>query len=131
TPVLEQQFRYAGPKPQSKEAGIVMLADAVEAASRALTRPTPARIESLVQHIIQEKIADGQLDECSLTFREVHQIQEAFCRLLVAMLHSRVEYPTSAAVTHASDDYRQTSPPPEAVVDEASDTPVAASGRVE
>lgn len=131
TPVLEQQFRYSGPKPQSKEAGIVMLADAVEAASRSLTRPTPARIESLVRHIIQEKIADGQLDECGLTFREVHQIQEAFCRLLVAMLHSRVEYPTSAAVTHAGDDYQSASPPPEAVVDATSDTPVVASGRVE
>lgn len=128
TPVLEQQFRYSGPKPQSKEAGIVMLADAVEAASRSLSRPTPARIESLVSHIIQEKIADGQLDECSLTFSEVHKIQEAFCRLLVAMLHSRVEYPSSAAITHAGSDSEPTATPPEAVVDSQSDIPVAASG---
>jgi putative nucleotidyltransferase with HDIG domain len=131
TPVLEQQFRYSGPKPQSKEAGIVMLADAVEAASRSLSRPTPARIESLVQHIIQEKIADGQLDECSLTFSEVHKIQEAFCRLLVAMLHSRVEYPSSAAVTHADYDYEPTATPPETVVDAPSDTPLTAPGRLE
>jgi hypothetical protein len=131
TPVLEQQFRYSGPKPQSKEAGIVMLADAVEAASRSLSRPTPARIESLVQHIIQEKIADGQLDECSLTFSEVHKIQEAFCRLLVAMLHSRVEYPSSAAVTHADYDYESTATPPETVVDAPSDTPLTAPGRLE
>ncbi|GBC94805.1 Cyclic-di-AMP phosphodiesterase PgpH [bacterium HR16] len=131
TPVLEQQFRYSGPKPQSKEAGIVMLADAVEAASRSLSRPTPARIESLVEHIIQEKIADGQLNECSLTFSEVHKIQEAFCRLLVAMLHSRVEYPSSAAVTHAHYDYEPTATPPEAVVDAPSDTPLTAPGRLE
>jgi len=131
TAVLEQQFRYSGPKPQSKEAGIVMLADAVEAASRSLSRPTPARIESLVQHIIQEKIADGQLDECSLTFSEVHKIQEAFCRLLVAMLHSRVEYPSSAAVTHADYHYESTATPSESVVDAPSDTPLAAPGRLE
>ncbi len=126
TPVLEQQFRYSGPKPQSKEAGIVMLADAVEAASRSLSRPTPARIESLVSHIIQEKMADGQLDECSLTFSEVHRIREAFCRLLVAMLHSRMEYPSSAAVTHADHDSEPSATPPEAVVDEASDPALAA-----
>jgi len=131
TPVLEQQFRYSGPKPQSKEAGIVMLADAVEAASRSLSRPTPARIESLVEHIIQEKIADGQLDECSLTFSEIHKIQEAFCRLLVAMLHSRVEYPSSAAVTHADYDYQPAAAPSEAVVDAPSDTPLTAPGRLE
>lgn len=131
TPVLEQQFRYSGPKPQSKEAGIVMLADAVEAASRSLSRPSPARIESMVQHIVQEKIADGQLDECSLTFSEVHKIQEAFCRLLVAMLHSRVEYPSSAAVTHADYDYQSTTTPSEPVVDAPSDTPLTAPGRLE
>lgn len=131
TPVLEQQFRYSGPKPQSKEAGIVMLADAVEAASRSLSRPTPARIESLVSHIIQEKIADGQLDECTLTFSEVHKIEEAFCRLLGAMLHSRVEYPSSAAITHADSDSEPATASPETVVDSQSDIPLAASGGME
>ncbi|MGQ9541675.1 MAG: HD family phosphohydrolase [Armatimonadota bacterium] len=128
TPVLEQQFRYSGPKPQSKEAGIVMLADAVEAASRSLSRPTPARIKSLVSHIIQEKIADGQLDECTLTFSEVHKIEEAFCRLLGAMLHSRVEYPSSATITHADSDSEPATVSPETVVDSQSDIPLAASG---
>lgn len=128
TPVLEQQFRYCGPKPQSKEAGIVMLADAVEAASRSLSRPTPARIKSLVNHIIQEKIADGQLDECTLTFSEVHEIEEAFCRLLGAMLHSRVEYPSSATITHADSDSEPATAPPETVVDSQSDIPPAVSG---
>lgn len=131
TPVLEQQFRYSGPKPQSKEAGIVMLADAVEAASRSLSRPTPARIKSLVSHIIQEKIADGQLDECTLTFSEVHKIEEAFCRLLGAMLHSRVEYPSSAAITHADSDSEPATASPETVVDSQSDIPLAASGGME
>lgn len=131
TPVLEQQFRYSGPKPQSKEAGIVMLADAVEAASRSLSRPTPARIKSLVSHIIQERIADGQLDECTLTFSEVHKIEEAFCRLLGAMLHSRVEYPSSAAITHADSDSEPATASPETVVDSQSDIPLAASGGME
>ncbi|MCS6830247.1 MAG: HDIG domain-containing protein [Armatimonadota bacterium] len=131
TPVLEQQFRYSGPKPQSKEAGIVMLADAVEASSRSLSRPTPARIESLVEHIIQEKIADGQLDECSLTFGEVHKIRDAFCRLLIAMLHSRVEYPSSASITHADYDYEPTTAPAETVLDAPGDTPLTAPGRLE
>lgn len=131
TPVLEHQFRYPGPKPQRKEAGIVMLADAVEAASRSLSRPTPSRIESLVRHIVQQKIADGQLDECSLTFSEVHRIEEAFCRLLVAMLHSRIEYPSTPTGTDADHHHRPAETPREAVVDTPSDTPLTVPGRLE
>ena len=92
-PVLEQQFRYAGPKPQSRETAILMLADSVEAASRTLEKPTLGRIEDLVTKIIDAQLADGQLDECDLTQRDLRGIREAFVRLLSGMLHSRIDYP--------------------------------------
>jgi cyclic-di-AMP phosphodiesterase PgpH len=91
--VLEQQFRYPGPKPQTKEAAIVMLADVVEAASRSLAKPTPARLESLVQKVIDEKLDDGQLQQSDLTFRDIARIEDSFVRTLSATLHSRIEYP--------------------------------------
>ena len=92
-PVLEQQFRYGGPKPQSRETAILMLADSVEAASRTLERPTLGRIEDLVTKIIEGHLADGQMDECDLTQRDLRGIREAFVRLLSGMLHSRIDYP--------------------------------------
>lgn len=91
--VLEQQFRYGGPKPQTKEAGIVMLADGVEAASRCLSKPTPAKIEALVNKVISEKLSDGQLDDCELTFADISKIAGAFVRTLLGTLHARIEYP--------------------------------------
>lgn len=90
---LEQQFRYPGPKPQTKEAAIVMLADSVEAASRCLIKPTLAKIELLVNRIVADKLRDGQLDECELTFREVSKITDAFVRALTGTMHARIEYP--------------------------------------
>ena len=96
SPVLEQQFRYSGPKPQTKEAGIVMLADAVEAASRCLVKPTPAKIEALVNKVISEKLSDGQLDDCELTFADISKIANAFVRALLGTLHARIEYPEAA-----------------------------------
>jgi putative nucleotidyltransferase with HDIG domain len=93
SPVLEQQFRYSGPKPQTREAGIVMLADAVEAASRSLVKPTPAKIEALINKVISEKLSDGQLDECELTFADINKIAGAFVRTLLGTLHARIEYP--------------------------------------
>ncbi len=92
-PVLEQQFRYAGPKPQSRETAILMLADSVEAASRTLEKPTLGRIEDLVSKIVNAQLADGQLDDCDLTQRDLRGIREAFVRLLSGMLHSRIDYP--------------------------------------
>jgi len=91
--VEEKDFRYAGPKPQTKEAGIIMLADAVEAASRILEDPTPKRIESHVQHIIENIFLDGQLDECELTLKDLHAIQNSFIKILLGIFHHRVEYP--------------------------------------
>jgi putative nucleotidyltransferase with HDIG domain len=93
----EEDFRYPGPKPQTKEAGIVMLADAVEAASRGLTDPTPARIQGLVQKIISQIFLDGQLEECELTLKDLHEIETSFSRILTAFFHQRIEYPLSPA----------------------------------
>ena len=95
-PVLEQQFRYAGPKPQTRETAILMLADSVEAASRTLDKPTLGRIEDLIVKITDTHLADGQLDECDLTQRDLRGIREAFARLLSGMLHSRIDYPETA-----------------------------------
>ncbi len=92
-PGLEDQFRYGGPKPQSRETAILMLADSTEAASRSLEKPTLGRIEDLVRKIVTAQLADGQLDDCDLTQRDLRGIQSAFTRLLSGMLHSRIEYP--------------------------------------
>jgi putative nucleotidyltransferase with HDIG domain len=93
----EEEFRYPGPKPRTKEAGIVMLADAVEAASRTLSEPTPSRIRSLVQRIITSIFLDGQLEECELTLKDLQKIEESFSRILTAIFHQRIDYPSSQA----------------------------------
>jgi len=89
----EEEFRYPGPKPQTREAAIVLLADSVEASSRALSDPTPARIRGLVQKIINNKFIDNQLDECDLTLRDLNIIAYSFVRVLTAVFHARLEYP--------------------------------------
>jgi putative nucleotidyltransferase with HDIG domain len=89
----ESSFRYPGPKPQTKEAGILMLADAVESASRVLVEPTPARIESLVEDISRKRLLDGQFDECGLTLEEVRKIGDSLVKSLTAVYHGRVKYP--------------------------------------
>ncbi|HOV79712.1 MAG TPA: HDIG domain-containing protein [Bacillota bacterium] len=91
--VTEEEYRYEGPKPQTREAAIVMLADSVEAAVRSLQNRTPGRVEGLVRKIIKEKLNDGQLDECDLTFKDLDIIANSFVKVLSGILHSRVEYP--------------------------------------
>jgi putative nucleotidyltransferase with HDIG domain len=91
--VDESSFRYPGPKPQSKEAGVLMLADAVESASRVLVEPTPSRIESLVREITMKRLMDGQFDECGLTLMEVQTVAESLAKSLTAVYHGRVKYP--------------------------------------
>lgn len=86
-------FRYPGPRPQTKEAGLVLLADQVEAASKTLVDPTPARIKGLVQKIINQAFADGQLDECELTLKDLHLIAKSFIKILSGIFHQRIEYP--------------------------------------
>ncbi len=91
--VDESSFRYPGPKPQTKEAGVLMLADAVESASRALKEPTPSRIESIVEDLAMKRLLDGQFDECGLTLEEVQKIGESLVKSLTAVYHGRVKYP--------------------------------------
>jgi len=91
--VAEDAYRYAGPKPQTREAAILMLADSVEAAARTLEDPTPARIQGLVQTLIRMIFVDGQLDECDLTLRDLHLIAKSFGRVLAGMFHPRLDYP--------------------------------------
>ncbi len=97
--VHEESFRYSGPKPQTKESAIVSLADAVESASRSLEKPTPQKIETLVNEIIEERVADQQLDECPLTLRELKEIAKSFRVTLSMMLHSRIAYPKAGSKT--------------------------------
>lgn len=92
-PVDEKDFRYPGPRPQTKETAIVMLADSVEAAVRSIARPTPGRIEGMVRKMIKERLNDGQLDESDITFRDLDLIAEAFVRVLTGIFHHRIEYP--------------------------------------
>jgi hypothetical protein len=91
--VHEESFRYKGPKPQTKESAIISLADAIESASRSLEKPTPQKIETLVNEIIEERIGDRQLDECDLTLGELKTIADKFRFTLLMMLHSRIAYP--------------------------------------
>ena len=91
--VQEESFRYSGPKPQTKDSAIVSLADIVESASRSLEKPTPQKIEQLINELIEERIADGQLDECDLTLGEIRVIAERFRFTLMTMLHTRIAYP--------------------------------------
>jgi len=91
--VAEENYRYSGPKPQTKEAGIILLADSLEAATRSLTNPTPTRIKTLVKEIIQKNLENGQLEECDLTLKDLDKIGDSFSRILTGMFHSRVEYP--------------------------------------
>ena len=90
--VLEEDFRYPGPKPQSKEAALMMIADTLEAAAKALPDPTEERIRALVQRLIAKKVNDNQLDECDMTLRELAAVERAFTRTLVGMHHTRPVY---------------------------------------
>jgi putative nucleotidyltransferase with HDIG domain len=91
--IKEGDFRYPGPRPQTKETAIVLLADAVEAASRTLDEPTPSSIRNLVKKVINNKFIDGQLDECDLTLKDIHRIAESFARVLMGIYHTRLDYP--------------------------------------
>lgn len=88
----EYIYRYPGPKPQTKETGIVMLADAVEAATRTIEEPTPAKLETQISEIIKARFLDGELDECDLTLKDLIKIKQSFLRTLVAMHHHRIKY---------------------------------------
>lgn len=91
--IIEADFRYEGPRPQTKEAALIMLADACEAAVRSIAKPNINRIEAMVRKIIRERLNDGQLDECTLTLKDLNIIGDVFIRVLSSMFHNRIEYP--------------------------------------
>ncbi len=91
--VDEQTYRYPGPKPTTRESAVMMIADAVESASRALTEPTPARIASLVHELAMKRLLDGQFDACGLTLEELDLIEQSLVKSLTAVYHGRVKYP--------------------------------------
>jgi putative nucleotidyltransferase with HDIG domain len=97
--IEDATFRYEGPKPQSKEAAVVLLADSVEAAVRSLNNPSVVDMEKMLNKIVKEKMDDGQLDDAELTMKDIGKIKLAFMRVLEGMFHSRVEYPDISSNT--------------------------------
>lgn len=91
--VSDKDFRYPGPKPQTLEAAVMMLADTVESASRTLVDPTPARIKNLVDAIAEKKMSDGQFDDCGMTFKQLYRVRSSLVKSLTAIYHARVKYP--------------------------------------
>jgi hypothetical protein len=91
--ISEENFRYEGPKPQSKEVALVMLADSVEAAVKSLQDPNPERIRNMVRRIIKDKLNDGQLETSDLTFKDLDTVANSFCQMLEGIYHKRIEYP--------------------------------------
>ncbi len=96
--IPEENFRYEGPKPQTKEAALIMLADSVEAATRAMSDPTKGKIDGLTRKIIKGKLNDGQLDECDITLKDLDEIAKSFSKVLEGIYHSRIEYPSEDEV---------------------------------
>jgi putative nucleotidyltransferase with HDIG domain len=92
--VVDADFRYPGPRPQSREAAILMMADSVEAASRTLGEaPVPAQIEGMIDRVVEAIVADGQLDECDITLRDIRRVKDSFFKIIAGSLHHRIEYP--------------------------------------
>jgi hypothetical protein len=90
---VEADFRYPGPKPQSKEAAIIMMADAVEAASRTLSSPAKSQIQRMIDRLVDAIIQDDQFIECDITLRDVHLVKESFFKILTGTFHHRIDYP--------------------------------------
>ncbi|GKV64646.1 MULTISPECIES: HD family phosphohydrolase [Sporosarcina] len=93
TEVKEEDFRYPGPKPQTKEIAVIMIADSVEAAVRSMKEPTPEKIASLVEAIVRSKVEDDQFDECDLSMKEIKQVKRVICETMNGIFHNRIEYP--------------------------------------
>ncbi|HQA06732.1 MAG TPA: HDIG domain-containing protein [Syntrophomonadaceae bacterium] len=113
--ISPDSFRYEGPKPQTKEVALVMLADSVEAAIRSLQEPTEAKIRDMVKKIIKDKLNDGQLEACDLTFKDLDTITQSFCTILEGVYHKRIEYPEVIVKelerrreTHGNSDHQST-----------------------
>lgn len=102
--IAEEEYRYPGPKPQTREAAILMLADSVEAVTRTLDDPKPGRVQAVIEKVVTDKFLAGQLEECNLTLRDLHKIQEAFLTILIGVFHQRIDYPSAADAMEVDDD---------------------------
>ena len=91
--IPEEEFRYSGPKPQSKESAVILLADSIEAAVRSLDVKDPVKIEEMVRRIVNAKISDNQLSDANITFKEVETIINSFLKTFSAIYHERIKYP--------------------------------------
>jgi cyclic-di-AMP phosphodiesterase PgpH len=91
--IVDAEYRYPGPKPQSRESAIIMMADSVEAASRTLSEPTPALVRGMVDRLVGDIVSDNQLDECDITLREVQLVKDSFTKILSGIFHHRIDYP--------------------------------------
>src|SRR5439155_3467845 len=100
--ISEVQYRYPGPRPKTREIAIVMIADAVESATRAMSEPSASRIEALVNDIVMKRLLDGQFDDCDLSMRDLHQIERTCVKSLLAIYHGRIAYPSSAPLQGTS-----------------------------
>ena len=121
-------FAYPGPKPQSRETGVAMLADAVEAASRVLSNPSPERIRALIDRLVQDRIDYGELDDCPLTYRDLRIVKREFAHVLTGLYHHRIDYPQPAAPGETSGDAGET---PAGEESETSGVEAAATAGVE
>lgn len=109
--VAEEEYRYPGPKPQSRETAILMLADSVEAVTRTLDDPKPGRVRTAIEKVVTDKFLAGQLEDCNLTLRDLHKIQEAFLKILIGVFHQRIDYPSATdAMDEDTDDVEGSSP---------------------
>ncbi|MGG3692655.1 hypothetical protein ABET06_05320 [Heyndrickxia ginsengihumi] len=91
--VKEEDYRYPGPKPQTREIAVINIADSVEAAVRSMNHPTPEEIKNIVHNIAQDRLLDGQLNECDITLKELEVVKKTFCETLNGIFHSRIQYP--------------------------------------
>ncbi|MGD9974197.1 MAG: HD family phosphohydrolase [Desulfatirhabdiaceae bacterium] len=124
-------YRYPGPKPQTREAGLVMLADVVEAASRTLDNPTPARIQGLVQNLINKIFSDGQLSNCELTLKDLNSIAKTYIKILNGIHHHRIEYPEKLVLVGGkTKDGRSDKQPPKTEKDSSKDNPPKSPGHL-
>jgi membrane-associated HD superfamily phosphohydrolase len=128
TDIDPSDFAYPGPKPQTRETAIVMLADGIESATRVLQDPTPERIQATIDAIVDSRIEEGQLDQCTLTLRDLERTKTAFARILIGMYHRRIEYPSGVRAREvvAGEDLELRGRPPADGAAVAADAPVDA-----
>jgi hypothetical protein len=119
--VNEEDYRYPGPKPQSKETAIVMLADLVEARTRTISEVTPQSLETMIDNLLKQRLIEGELEECDLTMRDIHKVKDAFLQILIGIHHHRIKYPDQQS---SQDIANETSPTQAASEPAQSEEPV-------